>query len=186
LVRRIVSFIKTGATIRAQVYACKGRLFCKKDVTFFKTLNTTTMKKILSIAAAAIILISTISSCKKSDDSISSQVTQLTQTVQQGKWKITYYNDNGTVETSTYSGYEFVFNSNGTVIATKGAITVSGTWTNGIDDSTLKLYLDFGAANPFQELNDDWHVTGQSSTVITLEDVSGGGSPTDYLTFEKI
>jgi len=144
------------------------------------------MKKIINIAVAAIMLIITTSSCNKSDDSISSQSAILTQTVQQGKWKVTYYNDNGTVETSTYSGYEFVFGSNGTVTATKSAIIVTGTWTNGNDDSTLKLYLDFGTVNPFQELNDDWHVTQQSSTVITLEDVSGGGSPTDYLTFEKI
>ena len=143
------------------------------------------MNKIIKIAAA-IILIVTIASCKKSDDSISSQVAQLTQTVQQGKWKVTYYNDNGTVETSTYSGYEFVFSSNGTVTASKGAITVNGTWSDGNDDDTLKLYLNFGTVSPFEELNDDWHVTGQSSTVITLEDVSGGGSPTDYLTFEKI
>ncbi len=144
------------------------------------------MKKIINIAVAAIMLIVTASSCNKSDDSISNQATILNQTVQQGKWKVTYYNDNGAVETSTYSGYEFVFSSNGTVTATKGAIIVTGTWTNGNDDSTLKLYLDFGTVNPFQELNDDWHVTQQSSTVITLEDVSGGGSPTDYLTFEKI
>jgi len=144
------------------------------------------MNKIITIAAAAIILVTAISSCEKNDNSISGQVAALTQTVQQGKWKVTYYNDNGTVETSTYSGYEFQFNANGTLIATKGAITVTGTWSNGNDDSTLKLYLNFGTVNPFQELNDDWHVTQQSSAVITLEDVSGGGSPTDYLTFEKI
>jgi hypothetical protein len=146
------------------------------------------MNKLFSIAASAIILIATASSCNKSNDSTSStnQVTVLTQTAQQGKWKVTYYNDNGTVKTSTYSGYEFQFNSNGTVTATKAATTVSGTWHSGTDDSKLKLYLDFGIVNPFQELNDDWHVTQQSSTIITLEDVSGGGGGTDYLTFEKI
>jgi hypothetical protein len=146
------------------------------------------MNKLIKIAAAAIILIATVSSCKKSDDtnSISTQVAALTQTAQQGKWRVTYYYDNGTVETSTYSGYEFQFNSNGTVTATKAATTVSGTWHSGNDDSQLKLYLDFGTTNPFQELNDDWHVTQQSSAKIVLEDVSGGGSPTDYLTFEKI
>jgi len=143
------------------------------------------MNKLITIAAA-IILVITFSSCKKDDNSLSNQVAVLTQNVQQGKWKITYYNDNGTVETSTYSGYEFQFNTNGTITATKTGTTVSGTWSDGHDDSQLKLYLDFGTVNPFQELSDDWHVTQQSSSIIVLEDVSGGGSPTDYLTFEKI
>ena len=143
------------------------------------------MNKLIKIATV-IILIATVSSCKKSDDTVSSQLAALTQIVQQGKWKVTYYSDNGTVETSTYSGYEFQFNANGTVTATKAGSAVTGTWTSGNDDSTLKLYLNFGTTNPFQELNDDWHVTQQSSAIIKLEDVSGGGSPTDYLTFEKI
>jgi hypothetical protein len=143
------------------------------------------MKKLINIAAA-IILIFTVSSCKKDDNSIASQSAALTQTIQQGTWRVSYYNDNGTDETSTYSGYTFQFNSNGTVVATKAAITVNGTWTNGNDNSTVKLYLDFGTVNPFDELNDDWHVTQRSSTIIKLEDVSGGGSPTDYLTFEKL
>lgn len=143
------------------------------------------MNRLIKIAVAVICII-TVSSCKKDDNSMAGQVSALTQTVQQGKWKITYYLDNGTVETSTYSGYEFQFNSTGTVTATKAATTVSGTWSSGNDDSQLKLYLNFGTTNPFQELNDDWHVTQQSSTIIKLEDVSGGGGPTDYLTFEKI
>lgn len=148
------------------------------------------MNKFIKIAAAAILLIATVSSCTKSDDtntnSVANQVAALSQTAQVGKWRVTYYLDNGTVETSTYSGYEFQFNSNGSVTATKAATTVSGTWRSGNDDSKVKLYLDFGTTNPFQELNDDWHVTQQSSVKIVMEDVSGGGGPTDYLTFEKI
>ena len=143
------------------------------------------MNKLITIVAAAIILVTTVSSCSKSDDTLN-PLAALTQTIQQGKWKITYYNDNGNVETSTYTGYEFQFNSNGTITATKAGSTVSGTWTNGNDDSKLKLYLSFGTINPFQELNDDWHVTQQSAAIIKLEDVSGGGGGTDYLTFEKI
>lgn len=144
------------------------------------------MKKLMKIAVAAIILVTTVTSCKKSDDSNLNQVAVLSQTVQQGKWKITYYNDNGNVETSTYSGYEFQFAGNGTITATKAGSAVNGTWTNGFDDSKLKLYLSFGTINPFQELNDDWHVTQQSAAIIKLEDVSGGGGATDYLTFEKM
>lgn len=145
------------------------------------------MNKLLIVPVLAIMLFtSSFSSCKKEDNTVATQVAALTQTAQQGKWKITYYVDNGANETSTYTGYEFQFNAGGTVTAIKGASTVSGTWTSGNDDSTIKFYLNFGTTNPFLELNDDWHVTQQNSVLIKLEDVSGGGSPTDYLTFEKI
>ncbi|HMC98965.1 MAG TPA: hypothetical protein VKH37_02395 [Ferruginibacter sp.] len=146
------------------------------------------MKKILTFAVAAIIVANTTTSCTKNDDnSISSQVAALVQTAQTGNWKITSYIDNGVDETNHYTGYTFQFTSGGTVVATKtGATTVNGTWSGGNDDSTLKLVLNFGAATPFLELNDDWHVTQQSSAIIKLEDVSGGGGGTEYLTFEKI
>jgi hypothetical protein len=124
--------------------------------------------------------------CKKDDNSSSSNSTSvLNNTVQQGTWKITYFNDSGNDETNHFTGYTFQFNSNGTVTATKNGSTVSGTWSSGNDDSTLKLVLNF-SSTPFDELNDDWHVTQQSSSIIKLEDVSGGNGGTDYLTFEKI
>lgn len=69
--------------------------------------------------------------------------------------------------------------------ATKSGSSVSGNWSTGSDDSQSKLYLTFTAA-PFNELNDDWHIVQQTSSMIQLEDVSGGNGGTDYLTFEKI
>ena len=145
------------------------------------------MNKLLLIPALATILFtSSFSGCKKEDNSMSDQVNTLNQTAQTGTWKVTYYLDNSVDKTSTYTGYVFQFNSGGTITATKAGTTISGTWSGGNDDSQVKLYLNFGTATPFLELNNDWHVTQQSSSIIKLEDVSGGGSPTDYLTFEKI
>lgn len=148
------------------------------------------MKNILTVAAAAMftILISSHSGCSKDDNNnTASQVSALSQTAQSSNWKITYFYDNSTDETAHYTGYSFVFNSNGTVTASKsGATTVTGTWSAGNDDSTIKLVLNFGTVTPFLELNDDWHLISQSSAMIKLQDVSGGGGGTDYLTFEKI
>ncbi len=124
-----------------------------------------------------------LASCKKDDNSNSS--TALNNTLQMGKWKITYYIDNGTDQTSHYTGYAFTFNNNGTVNAAKTGSLVNGTWNSGNDDSTLKLVLGF-STSPFDELNDDWHVIQQTSVIIKLEDVSGGNGGIDYLTFEKI
>ena len=144
------------------------------------------MKKILSISILAIIMMSSFSSCKKDDSSTAAQVTALNATAVQGKWRITYYADNSIDETIHFIGYEFQFNSNGTVTATKAGSIVNGSWTSGHDDNTVKFILNFGITANFLDLNDDWHVVQQSSTMITLQDVSGGGSSTDYLTFEKI
>lgn len=144
------------------------------------------MNKIITIAFAAMIATTFFSSCKKDDNSTPSQVSTLNTNVKSGKWKVTLYNDSGNDETAHYTGYEFQFAAGGTVTATKGGTTITGTWSSGTDDSTLKLILNFSTADPFQELNDDWHVIQQSSTIIKLQDVSGGGGGTDYLTFEKI
>ena len=125
-------------------------------------------------------------SCKKSSTNPIIPSNPISTIVQQGSWRITLYNDNGTDETSNFTGYSFKFNSNGTITATKGGSTVNGTWSKGTDDSQPKLYLNFGATNPFDSLTSDWRITSQNTSKIVLIDVSGGGGGTDYLTFEKI
>lgn len=132
-------------------------------------------------ALAAVILL--FSSCKKEDLAVTP--INVTTTAQQGNWRISFYEDDGNNETSHYTGYTFAFASNGTVTAT-GSNTVNGTFSSGNDDSQVKLYLDFGNTSPFDELNDDWHVIEMTSSLIKLEDVSGGNGGTDYLTFEKL
>ncbi len=139
------------------------------------------MKNIISISM--LVLMIATASCKKDDNSGSTP--SINFTIQQGKWKVTTYIDNGNNETNHYTNYEFQFNSNGSVTASKQGSNVSGTWSNGNDDSQQKLILNFSTA-PFDELNDDWHIVSQSSSQIRLEDVSGGNGGTDYLTFDKI
>lgn len=140
------------------------------------------MKKFIIIPTITLLVIALFSSCKK-DDSTSSPSS--TNSIQQGQWKITSYIDSGNNETSHYTGYAFVFASGGVVSATKQGSSVNGSWSSGTDDSQLKLYLTF-TATPFSELNDDWHIVQQTSSLIQLEDVSGGNGGTDYLTFEKL
>lgn len=100
-----------------------------------------------------------------------------------GKWTISYYWDKDHDETGDFSGYEFTF-ANGTVTAVKGSTTVSGTYSDGSDDSTPKLVLNFTPVPPFDELNDDWHVTEKTNTLIKLEDQSGSGG-TELLHFSR-
>lgn len=143
-----------------------------------KTINKQSIL-ILSVIALAI-----LGCTNKNDDSVTPDSTR--SNIIQGNWKVAYFNDSGKDETHKFNGYTFVFGSNGTITASNGSNTQTGTWNTGNDGSTVKLYLTFGNVSPFDELTDDWHVIEQSSTIIKLRDVSGGNGGTDYLTFEKI
>ena len=77
------------------------------------------------------------------------------------------------------------FSDNGSVSAVASSGSVSGAWSTGSDDSQPKLYLDFGAIAPWDDLNSDWHIIENTDSKIRLEDVSGGNGGTDLLTFEK-
>ena len=149
--------------------------------------NKHNMKKQITQIILLIFIMATLAiSCKKDDNSSPDPTPALNTTIQQGKWKIALFNDSGNDETHYFTNYNFQFNSDGTITASSSANTVSGTWSVGNVDSQQKLILNFGATDPFEELNDDWHVLQQNSSIIKLEDVSGGNGGTDLLTFEKI
>ena len=138
------------------------------------------MKNIIMLTLLFVIVTSSITSCKKDDTSSEAVVNSL----QDGTWRITEYKDDMVDELYHFAGYSFVF-SNGTVTATKNSLSVTGTYSEGTDDTYPVLILNFGTTSPFDELNDDWHILEQTSTKIRLEDVSGGNGGTDILTFEK-
>jgi hypothetical protein len=140
----------------------------------------------LVILVFSVITLTWLSSCKKDELTSNDNSSTITNIVTQSKWKITKYNDSGTDELYHFSGYEFSFESDGKIIATKNSTAVNGSWSEGIDDSQTKFYLDFGTTTPFDELNDDWHILEKTSVMLKLEDVSGGNGGTDLLTFEKI
>ncbi len=140
-------------------------------------------KSILAIIICSIIVLA--NSCKK-EDTTSTTNSALRTKVKSGTWKVTLYNDSGDDHLSYFSGYEFTFNTDGTIEAIKTGSTISGTWTTGTDDSNVKFILNFGSTTYFDEISDDWHVIEQTDSKIQLEDISGGNGGTDLLTFEKI
>lgn len=132
-----------------------------------------------------ILLSSLLFSCKKDDNNTTISTTNLTSTVSSGNWRITYYWDTDHEETNDFTGYSFVFNSNGTVTATKAANFINGSWSTANDDSKVKLILSFSTPSAFLEISDDWHTIERTDTKIKLQDISGGNGGTDFLTFEK-
>ena len=113
-------------------------------------------------------------------------------TVEDGTWRITYFSEDGSVETADYSAYTFDFAADGTVSATNGTTTIAGTWSikddNSNDDSSsdVDFNLVFPTTNNFDDLNDDWDIVTKTDNTIELKDVSGGNGGTDLLTFTKI
>lgn len=137
-----------------------------------------------------------LSSCKKNDDSKNKDddtINLIENNVESGTWRITKFIDSGDNETNNFSGYNFTFNSSGTLNTNNGSNDYSGTWSitdsnsNDDDDSfdDLDFNIYFNLTNIFEDLNDDWDITSYSTTKIELIDISGGNGGTDYLTFEK-
>jgi len=140
------------------------------------------MKRVFTILVFFIALIFTFSSCSKirnSTDGLNANATR-------GKWKITLFDESNKVKTDLFDGYVFEFVSNTAVMASSSSYSYNGIWSSELDDSELKMTLDFGTTSPFDKLNDDWHVESQSNITIVLKDESGGAGGDHHLTFEKL
>lgn len=128
-----------------------------------------------------------MASCLQTEDlSASDSTSNATNNITDASWRITYFWDSDHEETYHFTGYTFQFEQDGSLTATNGSNTYSGTWREGNDDSAVKLYLFFSSPSSFEELSDDWHILEWTDNVIRLRDVSGGNGGTDLLTFEKI
>ncbi|WP_222718677.1 hypothetical protein [Algoriphagus sp. AK58] len=129
-------------------------------------------------------------SCEDDSKSSESEIDQISQDLGLGTWKITKFIDSGKDETSSFNGFLFTFNPNGSLVATNGVNTFTGTWSivkDSSDDSPddLDFTIFFPVSTKFEDLNDDWDITSHSASKIELIDVSGGNGGTDYLTFQK-
>lgn len=147
------------------------------------------MSKLFKFSSALCLGILLMFACKKEDKKTVKDTVQ--NYAQSGTWRISKFIDSGTDETYHFTGFNFTFQSNGVLVATNGSVTYNGTWSitdsNSNDDSKDDLHFNitFNLTNAFEDLNDDWHILSYSSSKIELFDESGGGSGTDYLTFEK-
>ena len=84
-----------------------------------------------------------------------------------GTWVISSFIESGTDETNDFTGYVFTFNSDGSLVADNGTMTVSGTWSVTSDDSSdddddydsdddIDFNIFFAAPPTFEELTEDW------------------------------
>ncbi|MDT0556091.1 hypothetical protein [Patiriisocius hiemis] len=156
------------------------------------------MRNLIALATICItfLFVSCDTDDSNSDNNGNSSADQVTMIAQQGTWRITNYNDSGDDETSDFAGYSFSFNEDGSLVATNGTNTVTGTWSvddsndssdddSGTDDDDFNIFFPVPEDNDFEDLNDDWDIVSVTNNRIELFDVSGGDGSTDRLTFEK-
>lgn len=163
------------------------------------------MKKGNLLIVCMLILVTVLTSCSTDDDSTptnntdnSADINQTTSIVTSGEWMISRFVDSGDDETNNFNGYTFAFNTDGSLVATKVANTVNGSWsiTDDDDDSSddnsdgdssndIDFNIVFNAPDDFTELTEDWDIISKSDSKIELIHISGGNGGTDTLTFEK-
>jgi hypothetical protein len=141
-----------------------------------------------------VFLLNVASMCSKDDDNSnpSADPTPIINTVNQGTWRVTLYNDSGTIKTSNFTGYNFTFGSGNVLTTINGSTTYNGSWSvtsgdSNDDNPSNDLDFNIGFTTPvnFSELTDDWDIVTYTASKIELRDVSGGNGGTDLLTFEK-
>jgi hypothetical protein len=154
------------------------------------------MKTLKLIPILAMLFMLNVASMCSSDDDNSSSTSQdptpVINTVNTGTWRITFFEDSGTNETSHFTGYNFTFGSGNVLTATNGTNTYTGVWSVTSDDSNddspsndLDFNIAFSAPADFTDLTEDWNIISYTATKIQLVHVSGGNGGTDYVTFEK-
>lgn len=101
-----------------------------------------------------------------------------------GAWKISYfYHDEE--RTTVFSGYQFSFKNDNTVIASKSGISKSGIWSIKTKNGEREFKIDF-QDDPLKKLEENWEVFEFSTSELRFRDPSDNSLETDYLYFTKI
>ena len=96
-----------------------------------------------------------------------------------GTWAVGTLTQNTEDKANQFSGYTFTFSRTGdaeagTVVATKGGNTISGTWSHSAavtyygSTSTESMVLTLGASSPFAMLTKTWNVVSNTASTLTL------------------
>jgi hypothetical protein len=84
--------------------------------------------------------------------------------------RISAFIEEGSDKTTFFNPYLFIFNSNGTVTASKDGQTVNGTYAVFRDDGKTELGMTFPNDSELYELNDDWYFVSQNENTFRFED----------------
>src|SRR6476660_9787174 len=138
--------------------------------------NIRTIAGSLMLTSAAM-----LAACGYSSNSPTAPVTQPSNVpsfITSGTWGVSSLLQRTEDKASQLSGFGFVFTAtgseSGTVVATKGGTSVSGTWTHAPavtyygSSSKESIVLNLGTASPFAMLTKTWNVVSSTTTTLTL------------------
>lgn len=133
------------------------------------------MKRIITLAVICITICITACTHKSNVLPTSSSPVITAGNPATGEWTVILYTNEGVDETPDFDNYTFTFSSNGTFTATRGSLSVNGTWLRKADDSKEKLLLDISSATDshLAELNEDWIISLMTDQNINLADDKG-------------
>lgn len=101
-------------------------------------------------------------------------------TITKDSWQIPYFYSD--IDKTTYlNGYSFVFKSDLSVVATKGATSETGQWQSTSQNGVRQLKLNF-TSPLLSKLNNNWNLFEFNNSQIRLRNV---GNTNSYLYFEK-
>jgi hypothetical protein len=122
--------------------------------------------------------------CGGSNDATSptgpvTQPSTVSSVITAGAWAVGTLMQNTEDKANQFSGYTFTFSRTGnaeagTVTATKGASTVTGTWSHSAavtyygSTSTESMVLSLGASSPFAMLTKTWNVVSNTASSLSL------------------
>lgn len=93
------------------------------------------------------------------------------------EWKISTFSMDGESVYSSYSAYEFKFESNGIITAVGEDFVANGHWETGLDKRPAIIYFTFTSGHGLEFLADDWMVKEMYKNKMKLErnDPNGDG-----------
>lgn len=111
-----------------------------------------------------------------------------------GTWVVGTLTQNTEDKANQFSGYTFTFSRTGdaeagTVVATKGGNTITGSWSHSAavtyygSTSTESMVLSLGASSPFAMLTKTWNVVSNTASSLAL--VSPEVTENMHLTFVR-
>lgn len=133
-----------------------------------------TTKLIFMLALGSILF----TSCKKDSPR------KVENMLEEGTWKITYYDEKGTIKSDTYIGDVFTFKTDQIVNATHSSTSFEGTWDCVKDNGTTLFSLHMKNPSEFLDISKDWKVIEKTDLSLKLSFLENDGKM-DYLTFEK-
>ncbi len=110
---------------------------------------------------------------------------KLIEELKEGDWMVAKHRVGNADQTEMYQGYEFNFNSDGTLSATNDTGTIKGDWEVYEDSNTLGLQLSFGTQKPVNILNNNWSFVTMIDGRIALEIVANSVVNAAELILEK-